>query len=124
MIDHVSVGTSRYADAVAFYQRALAPLGMSLQRDTGKEAAFGTESRWSFFLYPVEAGTTPTAPGMHLAFAAASRRAVFDSYDAAIAATARDLFTPRERPDISTSYFGAMFLDLDGHRVEVLTNSV
>ena len=34
-----------------------------------------------------------------------------------------DIFTPRERPDISNTYFGAMFHDLDGHRIEVLTHN-
>ena len=124
MIDHVSVGTTRYAEAVAFYQHALAPLGMSLQRDTGSEAAFGTTAKWSFFLYPVAGDTTPTAPGMHVALAAPSRQIVAATHAAAIDANGRDLTSPRERPDISPTYFGAMFLDLDGHRVEVLTNAV
>jgi len=124
MIDHVSVGTTRYAEAIGFYERALAPLGMTLQRDTGSEAAFGTAAKWSFFLYPVAADTAPAAPGMHVALAAASRQHVAGSHAAAIAAAGTDLFGPRERPDISTTYFGAMFLDLDGHRVEVLTNAV
>ncbi|HEX6703702.1 MAG TPA: VOC family protein [Albitalea sp.] len=123
MIDHVSLGTARYADAVAFYRRVLAPLGLSLQRDTGAEAAFGTPDRWTFFLYPVPAGDKPTAPGTHLAFAAPTRAAVAAAHDAALTSTGTDLFTPRERPDISPSYFGAMFLDLDGHRIEVLTNA-
>ena len=46
MIDHVSLGTTRYAEAVDFYRRALAPLGLALQRDTGAEAAFGTAENW------------------------------------------------------------------------------
>ena len=119
MIDHVSLGTTRYADAVAFYRRALAPLDMTLQNDTGREAAFGTASRWSFFLYPVDAGATTAAPGMHVAFRAASREVVAESYAAAIAASAGELWGPRERPDISATYFGAMFMDLDGHRIEL-----
>jgi predicted lactoylglutathione lyase len=40
----------------------------------------------------------------------------------ALASQGQDIFTPRERPDISTTYFGAMFKDVDGHRIEVLTN--
>ncbi|HSW03816.1 VOC family protein [Aquabacterium sp.] len=123
MIDHVSLGTARYAQAVAFYQRALAPLGFSLLRDTGAEAAFGTPERWCFFLYPVPDGEPVTARGLHLAFGAASRAEVAAVHQAALAATAQDLFTPRERPDISATYFGAMFLDLDGHRIEVVTNA-
>jgi len=123
VIDHVSLGTRRYAEAVRFYQQALLPLGLELVRDTGAEAAFGTPAQWSFFLYPVGDEEAVTAKGMHLALGAASRAAVAAVHAAALAATAQDLFTPRERPDISATYFGAMFLDLDGHRIEVLTNA-
>lgn len=123
MIDHVSLGSSRYAEAVAFYAQALAPLGFSLLRDTGAEAAFGTPERWCFFVYPVPEDQAVTARGMHLAFAAASRQQVMAVHEAALGATGQDIFTPRERPDISSTYFGAMFHDLDGHRIEVLTNN-
>jgi catechol 2,3-dioxygenase-like lactoylglutathione lyase family enzyme len=122
MIDHVSLGTRRYEEAVAFYQRALAPLGLSLQRDTGKEAAFGTAEQWSFFLYPAEPGEPVIGRGTHVAFGTGSRALVAAAHAAALDAAAADIFTPRERPDISPTYFGAMFKDLDGHRVEVLTN--
>ena len=122
MIDHVSLGTTRYAAAVNFYQHALAPLGVALQRDTGREAAFGSAQTWSFYLYPIAAGEAVTAPGMHLALGAATRAQVTAVHAAALAAGAADLFTPRTRPEISERYFGAMFTDLDGHRIEVKTD--
>jgi catechol 2,3-dioxygenase-like lactoylglutathione lyase family enzyme len=122
MIDHLSLGTARYADAVTFYLQALAPLGLRLLRDTGKEAAFGTPERWCFFLYPVAGGDRVTAPGLHLAFAAPSPAAVQAAHAAALAARGCDIFTPRRRPDIDETYFGAMFTDLDGHRIEVVTH--
>lgn len=124
MIDHVSLGTTRYAESVAFYRKVLAPLGAALQRDTGAEAAFGDAAHWFFFLYPAPPDDgRVTAPGMHLAFQAASREQVAAVHAAALAAAARDLFTPRERPDVSATYFGAMFLDPDGHRIEVKTDA-
>lgn len=123
MIDHVSLGTTRYAQAVDFYRRVLAPLGLTLQRDTGAEAAFGTGGHWGFFLYPAATDARVTAPGTHLAFGAASRAQVAAVHEAALSAFAADLFSPRERPDISTTYFGAMFADLDGHRIEVKTDA-
>jgi catechol 2,3-dioxygenase-like lactoylglutathione lyase family enzyme len=123
MIDHVSVGTHRYADAVDFYRRVLAPLGLTLRRDTGVEAAFGTGDQWMFFLYPVAEDEPVTAKGTHIAFGAASRRVVAEVHATALASSANDLFTPRTRPDISPTYFGAMFNDLDGHRVEVKTDA-
>jgi catechol 2,3-dioxygenase-like lactoylglutathione lyase family enzyme len=123
MIDHVSLGTRRYAESVAFYSRVLAPLGLALLRDTGAEAAFGTPERWCFFLYPVADDEPVTARGTHIALGAPGRESVAATHAAALAATARDIFTPRTRPDISDTYFGAMFHDLDGHRIEVLTNA-
>lgn len=123
LINHVSLGTTRYAQAVSFYARVLAPLGMALQRDTGAEAAFGTAERWTFYLYPAPPEDKVAAAGMHLAFEAGSRAGVAAVHELALAASAADLFTPRERPDISPTYFGAMFRDLDGHRIEVLTNA-
>lgn len=122
MIDHLSLGTHRYAESVAFYSRVLAPLGMGLQRDTGAEAAFGTPERWCFFLYPVPETEPVAARGAHVALAAPGRLAVAAVHEAALAAAARDIFTPRLRPDIGETYFGAMFHDLDGHRIEVLTH--
>jgi catechol 2,3-dioxygenase-like lactoylglutathione lyase family enzyme len=121
LIDHISLGTCHYGDAVAFYRRSLAALGTQLMRDTGFEAAFGTGTHWYFFLYPEAARVT--APGMHIALTAASRAQVAAVYEAALASAGTSLFSPRERPDISPSYFGAMFTDLDGHRVEVLTHA-
>jgi catechol 2,3-dioxygenase-like lactoylglutathione lyase family enzyme len=123
MVEHVSLGTHRYTDAVAFYQRVLAPLGMALLRDTGTEAAFGAPSHWSFFLYPVAAEEQVAAKGTHVALGALSRALVAQVHEAALDAGARDIFTPRERPDISPTYYGAMFKDLDGHGLEVLTNA-
>lgn len=120
MIDHVSLGSLNYTAAVDFYMQALTPLGIELARDTGKEAAFARGAHWGFFVYPVE--VRPTAPGLHLAFVATSRNAVHEAYRAALAAGGSDIFSPRMRPDISPSYFGAMFSDLDGHRIELLTN--
>jgi catechol 2,3-dioxygenase-like lactoylglutathione lyase family enzyme len=123
MVEHVSLGTHRYADAVAFYQRVLAPLGMALLRDTGTEAAFGTPSHWSFFLYPVAAEEQVVAKGTHVALGAPSRALVAQVHEAALDSGGQDIFTPRERPDISPTYYGAMFKDLDGHGLEVLTNA-
>ena len=123
MIDHLSLGTTRYVESVAFYRQVLAPLGVVLLRDTGAEAAFGTPSHWSFFLYPIAASEKVTALGTHVAFTAASRADVSLVHQTALATLAQDLFAPRQRPDISATYFGAMFLDLDGHRIEVLTNA-
>jgi catechol 2,3-dioxygenase-like lactoylglutathione lyase family enzyme len=124
MLDHISLGTHHYSKSVVFYQRVLAPLGIELVRDTGKEAAFGTLLQWSFFLYPIAVTEKITALGTHVALSAKSREIVASIHSVALTESAKDIFTPRLRPDISETYFGAMFHDLDGHRIEVLTNSL
>ena len=123
LINHVSLGTHHHAESVIFYQHTLAPLGAQLLRDKGNEAAFGTPLRWLFVLYPVAAGESVTAPGTHLAFQAAPRAEVIAVYEQAMSGSAASLFTSRERLDISDTYFGAMFTDLDGHRIEALTDA-
>ncbi|HVE53119.1 MAG TPA: VOC family protein [Ramlibacter sp.] len=123
MIDHVSLGTRDYARAVRFYQEVLAPLGLGLLRDTGAEAAFGTDAHWCFFLYPVDGAAPVVGERMHLAWGATSREHVHAVHAAALRAAGGGIFGPRERPDISPTYFGAMFTDLDGHRIEVKTDA-
>lgn len=123
MIDHLSLGTHLYTEAVAFYARVLAPMGLTVQRNTGEEAAFGTPSQWDFFLYPAQPGQSVLGHRTHVAWRAPSRAAVIAAHAAALEARGTDLFAPRERPDISPDYFGAMFCDLDGHRVEVKTDA-
>lgn len=124
MLHHVSLGTHRYAEAVAFHRRVLAPLGFALISDSAAEAGFGLPGRGLFYLYPAPPEAPVAGRGMHLAFEAPSRAAVRSVHDQAVAAGGESQWGPRLRPDISATYFGAMFLDLDGHRIEVLTNSV
>lgn len=122
MIDHLSLGSHRYADAVTFYKTVLRPLGAGLLRDTGSEAAFGTPEQWSFFIYPADAGANVIGNRMHVALLAPSRDAVQRVYAAALGSGGADVVAPRERPEIAPTYYGAIFSDLDGHRIEVLTH--
>lgn len=111
MIDHISRGTTRYAEAVAFYREVLAPLDKSLSRETGGEAPFGTEERWSFLLYPVESAEAVVAKGARIAFCAKSRDVVAAIHAKALACPARDSFSPRDRAGISANRSDAISLD-------------
>ncbi len=42
------------------------------------------------------------------------------AYAAAMAAGGRSLRAPGERPEISERYFGAVLLDPDGHKLEIV----
>jgi catechol 2,3-dioxygenase-like lactoylglutathione lyase family enzyme len=118
MIDHLSIGASDLARSVEFYRRTFAPLGISLQHQTADEASFGPGRDRTFWLYPSEA-VRPIA-GMHIAFGAESEQAVAQAHAAACAAGGTSVREPGRRPEISEEYFGAIVLDPDGHRLELL----
>ena len=77
----------------------------------GLRQASGPEAEQPFELY---------APGFHhVAFAVEQRSDVELAHDAAAAAGAQILHSPREWPDYHPSYYATFFLDPDGFRVEV-----
>lgn len=120
MIDHLSLGAKDYARAVAFYGACLAPLGYSLQRDTGAEAAFGTEPNWGFFIYPVGEEAKSVGERTHVAFAAPGRAAVEAFSRIAVEHGAKAVRPPGPRPDISPEYFGTVLTDPEGHTLEAV----
>ncbi len=61
-------------------------------------------------------------PGFHLAFSAPSREAVNQFYEAAISHGGTDNGAPRHRPDYGSNYYAAYIIDLDGYRIEAVTN--
>ena len=80
MLDHVGLRVSDYARSRAFYERALAPLGISLLMEPIAEiGGFGKDGKPFFWIatrMPVAAAT------LHVAFAVA-RRATVDAFHAA-----------------------------------------
>jgi catechol 2,3-dioxygenase-like lactoylglutathione lyase family enzyme len=118
MFDHMGVTVANLEASKAFYEAALAPLGIKLLADL-KEwngAGFG-KTRPQFWL----AGGTSTEakPRVHVAFAG-SRKEVDAFYGAAIAAGGKDNGVPGVRPHYHEHYYGAFVLDLDGHNIEVV----
>ena len=67
MLDHVTIGVSNIARAVAFYDRALAPLGVERLYAEGTSAfGYGSDKKAYFWLGQRETVQT----GAHIAFAA------------------------------------------------------
>lgn len=122
MLDHIILSVSDLAQSVEFYERALAPLGISHYVDYDGEnghpdlKGFGREGRAFFWL---KLGY-PSAASVHFAFTAASREAVDAFYAAAIAAGAQDNISPRVRSEYDPMYYAADILDPDGYSVEVV----
>ena len=123
-LDHVTLTVSDYARAKAFYEKALAPLGIKSLMDFGQACGFGHEKPdfWigagpSSFQNPEQLRViTPT----HVAFAAANRAEVDAFYQAALAAGGKDYGAPGVRAHYHPGYYGAFVLDPDGHDIEAV----
>ena len=122
MIDHITFGVSEFARSTAFYDAALAPLGVRRLFDVHKEhsdgvdvTGYGDDRPW-FWL----AAQNPTTGMLHVAFQAQSRAAVDAFHAAAIKAGGIDNGAPGLRPHYHADYYGAFVLDPDGHNIEAV----
>ena len=74
---HVTVGTNDLAKARAFYDAALAPLGLKRLRDLGDNGSiWGADAPEFFVLKPANGQPASVANGGTISFAAPSRAAV------------------------------------------------
>ncbi|HXD56005.1 MAG TPA: VOC family protein [Solirubrobacteraceae bacterium] len=118
-IDHVTIGVSDLARSRAFYERALAPLGIAetlTSEVLPDEVEFGDGEQWPFAIstaYPIAAS--------HVAFGAESVEQVQAFHEAALAAGGSEHGAPGLRPEYSDRYYGAFVLDPDGHNIEAVT---
>ena len=117
MIDHAGFGVSDYARSKAFYERALAPLGIALiMEPMGRAAGFGEPGKPFFWL---EDGRAPVTE-VHVAFLAKDRPTVDAFHAAALAAGGTDNGAPGVREVYHPTYYGAYVLDPDGNNVEAV----
>ena len=122
MIDHITFGVSDFARSTAFYDQALAPLGVKrlftvpLEHTDGVDVTGYGDSRPWFWLAEQDA----TRGKLHVALGAETRAQVDAFYGAAIAAGGRDNGPPGPRPHYGPDYYGAFVLDPDGHNLEAV----
>jgi catechol 2,3-dioxygenase-like lactoylglutathione lyase family enzyme len=117
MFDHVVFGVSDYAEARAFFLKALEPLGVSVV----SEGPLGIElcrpgSNASVCIRRIE----DKATHLHLAFAADSRQQVEAFYLAALEAGGKDNGAPGLRPQYHANYYAAFVIGPDGHNIEAV----
>lgn len=122
IIDHIGFAVHDVARSKAFYEKALAPLGVKALFEVTAEQT-GGESHCGFGRDHPEfwIGTGRHLRGvLHVAFTAPSRDVVDAFHAAALAAGGRDNGKPGLRPHYHPNYYGAFVLDPDGHNVEVV----
>jgi catechol 2,3-dioxygenase-like lactoylglutathione lyase family enzyme len=118
MLDHIVIGASDLEASKAFYDAALAPLGMSRVLEFPHTVGYGANRKPEFWLR-AGGGTEPA----HVAFAAPDRPTVDSFYEAAVAAGGRDNGGPGVREIYHPNYYGAFALDPDGHNIEAVCHS-
>ena len=119
MLDHLGLNVTDYATSKAFYERALAPLGLEcLLEPLPVACGFGSpEERKPFFWISTRG---PAQTGVHVAFAVPDRATVDAFHAAALAAGATDNGGPGIREIYHPNYYGAFVLDPNANNVEAV----
>ncbi|UOO76190.1 VOC family protein [Neisseria sp. Dent CA1/247] len=122
ILSHVSLGTNRFEEAVAFYDKVLASLGIgrTLDLSAHQAVAYGRAYPEFWIQAPCDGQPAQTANGVHIAFYAETREEVDAFYQAALAAGAKDDGAPGPRPHYGKEYYGCFVRDLDGHKIEAM----
>jgi catechol 2,3-dioxygenase-like lactoylglutathione lyase family enzyme len=118
IISHVSVGTNRFAEARAFYEKVLAVLGSRIIMEPPGAAAFGKEFPEFWVQEPHDGKRAAIGNGIHFGFVAGSKAEVDAFHKATLAAGGRDDGMPGGRADYGKPYYGCFIRDLDGHKIE------
>jgi catechol 2,3-dioxygenase-like lactoylglutathione lyase family enzyme len=119
VFDHVALNVADVPASRAFYEPALAPVGLAVTMDVPAVpvTGFGRDGKSSFM---VRAVGGPTSDPVHVAFVAADRAAVDAFHAAAVAAGGTDNGGPGVRENYHPSYYAAFVLDPDGNNVEAV----
>jgi len=121
MLDHAGLEVTDLDRSCAFYEAALAPLGIRTVMEFEGMFGLGIENergRQPFFW--LAARGRPAVSGVHLAFTAETTDQVDGFHAAAVAAGGTDNGAPGLRADYHPGYYGAFVLDPDGNNVEAV----
>lgn len=128
MLDHIFLTVTDIGRSIAFYEAALAPLGIEHALDyDGKDGpeghpdlkGFGRDNRVFFWLR--EGSADPRAA--HVGFVAKSEAEVDAFHEAAMRAGAADVGKPGARLYYDPRYYAANVLDPDGYSLEAVFKS-
>lgn len=118
IVSHVSVGSNRFDEAVAFYEKALAALGAKRIMEHPGAVAFGKQFPEFWVQKPIDGRPATSGNGVHFGFVAQSQEQVRAFHAAALAAGAADEGAPGPRAEYGEPYYGCFLRDLDGHKIE------
>src|SRR5882724_10637312 len=125
MIDHIILTVSDFERSVAFYAKALKPLGITNFTDyEGRNGhpdlkGFGDGKKAFFWLKKGK----PDPQAVHVGFVAKDHAEVDAFYKAAVKAGGKSKESPQTRPEYYPGYYATWVLDPDGHDIEVVHKS-
>ncbi len=123
MLDHVFISVSNIDRSIAFYEKALAPLGIAHTVDyDGRQGpaghpdlkGFGANGRVFFWL---REGTVE-GRAAHVGFIADGKREVDAAFAAAMTAGATEIHPPGAQLHYDPCYYAAQIRDPDGYSLE------
>lgn len=121
MLGYVTIGHNGIDAAVAFYDKALAPIGYQRTFLKGTWAGYGPGGKGDgFVIYlvaPHDGSPATFGNGSMLAFKANSRAEVEAFHKAAVAAGGKDEGGPGVRGEFDPPFFGAYARDLAGNKL-------
>ena len=127
-IDHVSVGVTNMKRSKAFYDAALAPLGMApvYPVEINGElvgVGYGLPNKPSFWIQlPINGKAASMGNGVHIAFRAEKRQAVDAFFLAALEQGGAEDGRPGLRTEYHPDYYGAFVRDPDGNKIEACSH--
>ena len=127
-IDHVSVGVTNMKRSKAFYDAALAPLGMTPVYPVEINGqlvgvGYGEANKPSFWIQlPINGQAASMGNGVHIAFRATSREQVDAFYLAALEQGGVEDGRPGLRTEYHPDYYGAFVRDPDGNKIEACSH--
>jgi catechol 2,3-dioxygenase-like lactoylglutathione lyase family enzyme len=121
MLYHTSLCVPDVLRAGEFYDRLLAPMGMTRIWKLEPLAIGYGRKRGEFWLQaPEHMPFLSVTKHGHFAFACETKEQVTEVHDAGIAAGGRSMAPPAADPAFGPDYFFAIVEDLDGHMVEIM----
>jgi catechol 2,3-dioxygenase-like lactoylglutathione lyase family enzyme len=121
VLDHVSIPVANLAISSSFYDKVLAPLGLTRLVDRDTTIGFGKKYPEFWLNLRPDMIPAPDDTGFHFCLRAPTKETVIQFHQAALSGGGRDDGEPGERQAAMTTYFGAFIRDPDGNKIEAVT---
>ncbi len=122
MIHHASLPVANLGSSSSFYDAVLAALGYHQVCTSSGFIGYGTDENMDQFSIMQINPSSAAGICSHLAFSAPSREAVNLFYAAGLEFGGTCNGLPGLRKHYGPDYYAAFIIDLDGHRLEAVTN--